>query len=162
MKTFIESQLNSLYNRCIRQLKTKILSKILTRELRLCFDHSQILKSPLWKVGGWNYSSKGYSCINIRHIFSVKWKIIYIKVIIRDWHCVKSVHIRGFSGPSFPVFGLKYGEILRLLVFSPNAGKCGSEKLRIRIIFKQCECMRIIIYCLTKVLSSEAATRAVP
>ena len=102
MKTFIESQLNSLCNRCIRQLKTKISSKILTRELRLCFDHSQILKSHLWKVGRWNYSSKGYSCINIRHIFSVKWKIIYIKVIIRDWHCLKSVHIRGFLVHVFP------------------------------------------------------------
>ena len=35
------------------------------------------------------------------------------------WHCVKSVHIRGFSGP--------------------NAGKNGPEKLRIRTLFTQCD-----------------------
>ena len=31
-------------------------------------------------------------------------------------HCVKSFHIRSYSGPYFPAFGL-----------SPNDGKCGPE-----------------------------------
>ena len=44
------------------------------------------------------------------------------------WHCVKSVCIRSFSGPHFPA-----------TVFSQNAGKYGPEKLRIRILFTQCE-----------------------
>ena len=39
-------------------------------------------------------------------------------------YCVKSVRIRSFSGPHFPVF-------------SPNAGKYGPEKLRIRTLFTQ-------------------------
>ena len=39
-------------------------------------------------------------------------------------HCVKSVHIRSFSGPYFPVFSL-------------NAGKYGPGKLRILTLFVQ-------------------------
>ena len=38
-------------------------------------------------------------------------------------HCVKSVRIRSFSGPYFP---------------GKNAGKYGTEKLRIRTLFTQC------------------------
>ena len=55
-----------------------------------------------------------------------------------SYHCVKSVRIRTFSGPYFPALALnteRYGEILRI---SPNAGKYGQEKLRIRTIFTQC------------------------
>ena len=48
-------------------------------------------------------------------------------------HCVKSVHIRSFSGPYFSAF--RYSPYLS--VFSPNAGKYGQEKLRIRILFTQ-------------------------
>ena len=43
--------------------------------------------------------------------------------------CVKSVQIRSFSGPYFPVFGLNteiYG--YEISVFSPNTGKYGPEK----------------------------------
>ena len=42
-----------------------------------------------------------------------------IKRFCRKYHCVKSVRIRGYSSPYFPVFGLnteRYG-------VSPNAGK---------------------------------------
>ena len=39
---------------------------------------------------------------------------------------MKSVRIRSYSGPHFPVF-------------RPNAGKCGPEKLRIRTLFTQCK-----------------------
>ena len=42
----------------------------------------------------------------------------------RNTHCVKSVRIRIFSGPYFPVF-------------SPNTGEYGSEKLQIQTLFLQ-------------------------
>ena len=44
-------------------------------------------------------------------------------------HCLKSVQIRSFSDPYFPVFGLNtdiYG--VNLGNFSPNLGKYGLEK----------------------------------
>ena len=47
---------------------------------------------------------------------------------------MKSILIRSYSGLYFPTFGLNaeiYG------VFSQNAGKCRSEKLRIRTLFTQ-------------------------
>ena len=50
------------------------------------------------------------------------------------FHCVKSLHIPSFSGPYFPAFGLNTEY---LSAFSPNAGKYGPEKLRIRILFTQ-------------------------
>ena len=43
-------------------------------------------------------------------------------------HCVKSVHIRSFSGPYFPAFGLITKRCEYLSVFSPNAGKYAPEK----------------------------------
>ena len=36
----------------------------------------------------------------------------------RTLHCVESVHIRSYSGPHFPAFGLNT---------SPNVRKCGPE-----------------------------------
>ena len=53
---------------------------------------------------------------------------------LRSCHSVKSVLIRSYSGPHFPVLGLNT-EYLSL--FSPNAGKCGPEQLRIRTFFMQ-------------------------
>ena len=49
-------------------------------------------------------------------------------------HCVKSVHIQSFSGLYFPAFGLN----TERSVFSPNVGKCGPEKPRMRKLFTQC------------------------
>ena len=49
----------------------------------------------------------------------------------KEMHYVKSVRIRSFSGPYFPAFGLNFP------VFSPNAGKYGPGKLRIRTLFTQ-------------------------
>ena len=49
-------------------------------------------------------------------------------------HCAKSVLIWNFSGPYIPEFGLNTG---RYGVFSPNAGKYGAEKHRIRTLFTQ-------------------------
>ena len=51
-----------------------------------------------------------------------------------------SVCIRSFSSLYFPAFGLnteRYGERK-----SPNAGKYGPEKLRIRTLFTQCPCSK--------------------
>ena len=50
---------------------------------------------------------------------------------LRNVHCVKSVHIRSFSGLYFRAFGLNTVSlrIQYLSVFSPNARKSGSEKL---------------------------------
>ena len=47
---------------------------------------------------------------------------------------MKSVRIRSYSGPYFPPFGLNTE---RYAVFSPNAGKCGLEELRIWALFTQ-------------------------
>ena len=54
-------------------------------------------------------------------------KVFYSFSEVLEWHCVKSIRIRSFSGPYF-------------LVFSPNARKYGTKKLRIRTIFTQCGC----------------------
>ena len=58
----------------------------------------------------------------------------------KEYHCVRSIHIRSYSGPYFPAFGLNTEY---LSVFSPNAEKYGPEKLRMQTIFTQC--MMIII-----------------
>ena len=57
---------------------------------------------------------------------------------LKAQHCVKSVRIQSFSGPCFPAFGLNTEDTPYLSVFSPNAGKYGPEKLRIRKLFTQC------------------------
>ena len=44
------------------------------------------------------------------------------KKYLPSGHCMKSVHIRSFSGQYFPAFGL-------------NTGYYGREKLRIRTLF---------------------------
>ena len=53
---------------------------------------------------------------------------LILNLLSGQLHWVKSVQIRSFSGPYFPAFGLnteRYG--VSLSVFSPNAGKYGSE-----------------------------------
>ena len=55
---------------------------------------------------------------------------------VSKFYCVKRVRIRSFSGPYFPAFGLNKERYTPYLsVFSPNAGKYGSEKLRIWTLF---------------------------
>ena len=53
-----------------------------------------------------------------------------------DLHWVKSAVIRSFFDPYFPAFGPNTTQYLS--VFSPNAGKYGSEKLQIGALFTQC------------------------
>ena len=45
------------------------------------------------------------------------------ELMATKFHCVKSVRIRGYSGPYFPSFGLKTERFLS--VFSPNERKYG-------------------------------------
>ena len=52
-------------------------------------------------------------------------------------HCVKSCRIWSSSGLHFPAFRLNT-ERQYLSVFSPNGGKYGPEKPRIRTLFTQC------------------------
>ena len=52
-----------------------------------------------------------------------------------DTHCVKGVHIRSFSGPYLPAFGLNTERYLS--VFGPSTGKIRTRKLRIRTLFTQ-------------------------
>ena len=49
-------------------------------------------------------------------------------LIIKQTHCMKSIHIRSFSGPHFLAFGS---------VFSPNPRKYGPETLQLRTPFTQ-------------------------
>ena len=53
-------------------------------------------------------------------------------------HCLKNVHILSFSGLYFSAFEMN-AKIYRVNpVFSPNTGKHGPEKIRIRTLFMQC------------------------
>ena len=90
----------------------------------------------------------------VRFIVRVKdaiFKIIFpLNVIIDSWmdflkkqetigdnHYVKRVHIRSFSGPYFPAFGLNTERYYYHSIFGQNAEKYGPEKLQIRILFTQ-------------------------
>ena len=70
---------------------------------------------------------------NIRINASVIAKTV-IKVSNKNtkMHCVKSIRISKLSGPYFPTFGMNTE-----IYFSPNAGKYGPEKLRMRTLFTQ-------------------------
>ena len=78
--------------------------------------------------------------------FTLLSALVLIEIYVSNNHYVKSVRIRSFSGLYFPAFGpnteiykvlSKIYEVLCLFisVFSPNAGKCGPEKFRIRTLF---------------------------
>ena len=53
-------------------------------------------------------------------------------------HCVKGVRIRRHSGPHFLHLDWIRRDTEDTSVFSPNAGKCRPEQLRIRTLFAQC------------------------
>ena len=57
---------------------------------------------------------------------------------IFDFHCVKNVCIRNFSGPYFPVFGLNTDIYPVNLHMQSEWGKMRTRKLRIWTIFTQC------------------------
>ena len=64
-------------------------------------------------------------------------EVSHIEILEITWtnHCVKSVRIRSYSGPYFPRI-FPHSKWIRidteyLSVFSPNAGKCGTEKISV-------------------------------
>ena len=68
------------------------------------------------------------------------WKALSVSLNILIEHSLKSVLIQSFSGPYFHTFGLNTDIYsVNLSVFSPNAGKCGQEKLWIRTLITQWE-----------------------
>ena len=67
--------------------------------------------------------------------------LLNILLNFKALHYMKSVRIRSLSGDYFPAFGMnteRYSVSPFLCVFSPDAGKWGPEKFRIRILFTQC------------------------
>ena len=58
---------------------------------------------------------------------------LLLRVTLRE----KSPYLDFFFGPYFPAFGFNTPP---LSVFSPNTGKHGPEKFRIRTLFTQCYC----------------------
>ena len=54
---------------------------------------------------------------------------------------MKGVRIQKLSGPHFPAFGLNSISEEYLSVFSPNAGTCRPEKLRIQTLSSKGKCV---------------------
>ena len=78
------------------------------------------------------YANSSFLVILVIYIFGVYLNLelnILKRIKLTAW---KSVFIRSFSCPCFPAFGLNT-DICKSP--SPNAGKCGQEKLRIRSLF---------------------------
>ena len=57
------------------------------------------------------------------------------RIMAEEQYTAWSVHIRSFSGPFFPAFGLNMGDTPYLSEFSTNEGKYGPEKLQMRTLF---------------------------
>ena len=74
------------------------------------------------------FDTKYWLIKNCRHFsYTFDEEIFILQLIARTLHCVKSVHIRGFSGRYFPVFGLntkRYGASLRIQF------ECGKKRTR--------------------------------
>ena len=60
----------------------------------------------------------------------ILWTVVF--------HFLKNVRLQSFSCQYFPAFGLNAVIYFINIVFSPNAGKYGPEKLRMRTLFTQC------------------------
>ena len=56
-----------------------------------------------------------------------------------NWHFVKGVGIRRFSGPHFLAFGLNMEKYFVSLRIQSKSGKYGPQKLWIQTLFMQCE-----------------------
>ena len=73
-------------------------------------------------------------------------KINSIKInSCKNYHCVKNVPIRSFSGPYFPAFVLNTERYL--FVLSPNGEKYRPEQLRIRTLVTQCTSLMVKNIC---------------
>ena len=76
-----------------------------------------------------------------------KCKVVIL--IFQISHCVQSVHIPSYSAPYFPHSDWIQRDTEYLSGFSPNAGKYGPEKLRIRTLFTQWVKHILMIHCAT-------------
>ena len=99
---------------------------------------------PNWRTnnGIWNKLIKiNNNNLDPPYCFFVDgWRIFFqIWKFFQIFHCVKSVQIRSFSGPYFPVFGVNTE---RYSVFSTNAGNTDQRKLRIWTFFTQFSLMQ--------------------
>ena len=70
---------------------------------------------------------------HLKNLLAFKLRYCYVIVFLTGIDCIKNVRIRSFSGPYIPAFGL-YRRDTEYLVFSPNAGKKGPEKLRLQTL----------------------------
>ena len=77
-------------------------------------------------------------------ILSNIFDVGFLRKIVNVLHCVKSVHIRSFSGPYFPAFGLNKQRSKYLSVFNPNAGKYVPKKLQIRTLLRSVKFFSIL------------------
>ena len=77
----------------------------------------------------------GYACLRSRDSFHCPWIVALRK---------KRPYLE-FSGLHLTAFGLNMKNTSYLSVFSPNAGKCGTEKLRIGILLRNFNCESFII-----------------
>ena len=71
------------------------------------------------------------------NLLQIIYALISMLIYTTFTHCANSVRIWNYSGPHFPAFGLKTERYSVLSLFSPNAGKCGTESLLIRTLFTQ-------------------------
>ena len=105
----------------------KLIFSALTRLLKLVFL--------------WHHHSNIYELVGEMEDLKVTIPKLDLRSSFQNTHCMKIVRIRTFSGPYFPAFGLNiYVNIymnICLSVFSPDMGKCGQEKLRIRLLSTQ-------------------------
>ena len=67
-------------------------------------------------------------------------------------HCLKSIRIRSFLARIFTHSDWIQRDTKYVSPISPNAGKCGPEKLRIRKLFTQWKSLKIIFRCLQHTL----------
>ena len=82
------------------------------------------------------YFNESLSCLQ-QPCISEKYVLWLQLCLLHQCHCLKGFRICSFSGPYFPVFGLNTKIYSVNSVFSPNAGKCGSQKLLTGTLFMQ-------------------------
>ena len=92
-------------------------------------------------------------CIREKNFCKIHfWKVIIFTKInsikinsCKNYHCVKNVRIRSFSGPYFPAFVLNTERYL--FVLSLNGEKYGPEQPRIRTLVTQCASLMVKNIC---------------
>ena len=99
--------------------------QIYRRTLMLKYDFNKVTKQLNWNcISTWVFSCKFAAYFQYNFSKEQLWRTSSSSKpsLQADWHCVKHVHIRSFSGPYFPAFGLnkeRYSVSLRI------HSKCG-------------------------------------